>query len=442
MTIYEADWICPVSSAPIPNGSIAVENGRITPLPVGEERRAIGAPGEGHNRVTFSGCAIIPGFVNAHTHIELTILRGFIEDLPFSEWIPKLTRAKYQQLTRDDMLASARLGCLEMVRAGVICLGEVMDLGTAWQAMHEFGLQGIAYQEVFGPSEGQLNGAMDDLQKKIEAYRPAQTETLQIGVSPHAPYTVSEKLYQAVSRYAGQEGLRLTTHIAESADEGMFVRWGAGTFAERWRERGIPLTPAGCSPVAYLDKMGLLRPETLLVHMIDIEDADFQLLRDKQPAVVHCPKSNAKLAHGIARIREIRETGIPVGLGSDSVASNNVVDMFEEMRTAIFQQRGRTQQLDALGAQAAFRMATLDGAECLGLSKYLGSLDPGKRADFVVVDLNDPAVQPVYDPIATMVYSASRRNIRATFIGGREIKAESTELVRECAAAAERLRER
>jgi cytosine/adenosine deaminase-related metal-dependent hydrolase len=435
MTIYEADWVCPISSPPVRNGSLAVENGRIVPLPLGEAGQR---PGEG---LKFPGCAIIPGFVNAHTHLELTIMRGFLDEQSFSEWIPKLTRAKYQQLSREDMLASARLGCAEMLRAGVTCLGEVMDLGTAWDAMREFGLQGIAYQEVFGPATPQAGEALAGLMKKIDAYRPAQTETLRIGVSPHAPYTVSATLYEAVNRYAEREHLRMTAHIAESEDEGMFVRWGAGVFAERWTQREIPIEPAGCSPVAYIDRLGLLRPEMLLVHAIDLEDADLEILRQKRPSLAHCPKSNAKFGHGTARLREIRETGITIGLGTDSVASNNVVDMFEEMRAAIFQQRSRAQNMDALDAHTAFRMATIGGAECLGLSQHLGSLETGKRADFVVVDLNDPAVQPVYDPISAMVYSASRHNVRATFIGGREVRIDAHDLIKQCAAAALNLRE-
>src|SRR5437870_1419899 len=215
MTIYEADWLCPISSSPTRNGKFAVDNGKIVPLPLGEGGRAReararaerkrdsaqpqetvealikGAPGEGHNLVTFPGCAIIPGFVNAHSHLELTILRGFLEDLSFTDWIPRLTRTKYQHLTRDELLASASLGCVEMIRAGVTCLGEVMDLGTAWQAMRQFGLQGIAYQEVFGPAESQADEAIADLQQKIDAYRPAQPDTLRVGVPPHAPYTAS-----------------------------------------------------------------------------------------------------------------------------------------------------------------------------------------------------------------------------------------------------------
>ncbi len=428
MTIYEADWICPVSSPPIPNGSLAVENGRI----------AKAGPGD---RVAFPGCAIIPGFVNAHTHLELTILRGYLDKLPFTDWIPRLTHAKYNILSRADMLASARLGVVEMLRSGVTCVGEVMDLGTAWEAMREFGLQGIAYQEVFGPAESQAMEAMAGLREKIKTCRRDESETLRVGVSPHAPYTVSARLYRDVNELVRREDLRLTTHIAESEAEGAFVRWGGGIFAERWTARGIPVEPPGCSPLAYLDRLGLLRPETLIVHAVDLEDEDFEILRDKQPALAHCPKSNAKLAHGIAQLPRIRETGIPLGLGTDSVASNNVVDMFEEMRAAVFQQRGQTKRFDSLDADIVFRMATLGGAECLGLAHQLGSLEVGKRADFVVVDLNDPAVQPVYNPIQAMVYSACRNNVRATYISGREVRVDAGDLVRECKAIAKRLEE-
>jgi cytosine/adenosine deaminase-related metal-dependent hydrolase len=427
MTIYEADWVCPISSAPVRSGRLAVRKGKIVDLPA--EAEAV----SGNDTVRFPGCAIIPGFVNAHTHLELTVLRGFLDNLPFAEWIPRLTRAKYQVLSRDDLLMSARLGAVEMLRAGVTCLGEVMDIGTSWDAMCEFGLQGVVYQEVFGPAVDQADEALRGLMQKVDHYRLEETETRRVGVSPHAPYTVSSRLYRLVDEYARREHLCIAAHIAESMDEGLFLRSGAGIFAERWRQRGIPVEPPCCSPVEYLHRLGLLRPETLLIHAIDLEESDFELLRGHMPAVVHCPKSNAKLAHAVARIPEIRETGVPLSLGTDSVASNNVIDMFEEMRAAIFQQRGRTQNLDALNAHTAFRMATLGGAESLGLADYLGSLDAGKRADFVVVDLNDPAVQPVYDPIEAMVYSASRRNVRATYIAGRERPTDSSELLREIA---------
>src|SRR5262249_48650895 len=156
----------------------------------------------------------------------------------------------YEVLSLADMLRSAELGAMEMVLAGVTCLGELMDLGTAWQAMREFGLQGIAYQEVFGPATSQAGEALAGLIRKVGSCRRDETDTLRIGISPHAPYTVSTALYQAVNEYAEHERLPLSTHIAESQDEGMFVRFGAGVFAERWSQRGIPVEPPGCSPLA------------------------------------------------------------------------------------------------------------------------------------------------------------------------------------------------
>jgi cytosine/adenosine deaminase-related metal-dependent hydrolase len=429
MRIYSADWICPASSAPIRGGRLVVEGGRVQAI----------LPATSPSDVDFPGCVIIPGFVNAHSHIELTILRGYLDRLLFTDWISRLTHIKYKVLTRDDVLASARLGAIEMLRAGVTCLGEVMDLGTAWDAMQEFDLQGVAYQEVFGPAVGQAEESIVELKARIETYRQQETSTRRIGVSPHAPFTVSAKLYRCVNEYAESEHLQLTTHIAESRAEGEFVRSGRGVFAERWAVRGIPVEPRGCSPVAYLDRLGLLRPSMLLVHAIDLEDSDLELLREKRPAVVHCPKSNAKLAHGIARLTDIRDSGVVLGLGTDSVASNNVVDMFEEMRAAVFQQRSRTGRLEALDAATVFHMATLGGAECLGLQEHVGSLDVGKRADFVVVDLNEPAVQPIYDPIETMVYSASRHNVRATYVGGREVTVDSTGLLQDICRIAERI---
>ena len=434
MTIFEADWICPVSVPPIRNGSLAVADGTIAGV-------GIEAAAGGDTHIRFPGCALIPGFVNAHAHLELTVMRGFLEDIPFDTWIQRLTRAKYEQLSRDEVIQSARLGAIEMLVAGVTCIGEVMDLGVSWQAMQEFGLQGIAYQEVFGPADAHNDEALAGLQAKINRFRRDETETLRVGVSPHAPYTVSSKLFRNVNDYARREGLRLTTHIAESREEGLFVRNGEGPFAERLRKRGIAVTPAGCSPIAYLDRLGLVHPEMLLIHAVDIDDTDLEILRSKRPAVVHCPKSNAKLAHGIARVTDMKKTGVCIGLGTDGVVSNNVIDMFEEMRSAIFQQRARTQKWNALDAYTAFRMATLSGAECLGLEKHVGSLDVGKRADFVVVNLNDPAMHPIYDPIQAMVYSASRQNVRATYIGGREITADAGDIMREFESIPKRLSE-
>jgi 5-methylthioadenosine/S-adenosylhomocysteine deaminase len=433
MTVYEADWICPVTSEPIHDGAIAVEGGRITRIGAAKEIA-------GTHRVQYAGCAIIPGFVNAHAHLELTILRGLLENIPFLQWIQRLTHIKYQVLTRDDLKVSAQLGAIEMLRAGVTTVAEVMDVGTGWEAMREFGLQGIAYQEVFGPAESVAAESMKGLVSKVDRYRTEESSTMKIGVSPHAPYTVSRPLYESVRDYARKECLRMTAHLAESRDETGFVRDGAGPFAAAHAKRGIEVTPRRCMPVAYMDSLELLGPDMLLVHCVEANERDMDRLRDTGTFVVHCPKSNAKLGNGTARIHDMLGQGVRISLGTDSVASNNVIDMFEEMRAAIFQQRTLTGRIDSMTASTALKMATIEGAHCLGLEDQLGSLDPGKRADFAVVDLSPPATQPVFDPVESMVYSASRADVRSVFLSGREVSLDDSEVLKDVQRVARKLR--
>jgi 5-methylthioadenosine/S-adenosylhomocysteine deaminase len=433
MTVYEADWICPATSEPIHHGAIAVEGGRI--ISIGTAKEIAGS-----HRVQYAGCAIIPGFVNAHAHLELTILRGLLENIPFLQWIQRLTHIKYQILTRDDLKLSAQLGAIEMLRAGVTTIAEVMDVGAGWEAMWEFGLQGIAYQEVFGPAESIVAESMKGLVDKVDRYRTRESTARKIGVSPHAPYTVSRPLFEAVRDYARKTGLRMTAHVAESRDETGFVRDGAGPFAAAHTKRGIEVTPRRCMPVAYMDSLGLLGPDMLLAHGVETNERDLDRLRETGTFVVHCPKSNAKLGNGTARIHDMLERGVRVSLGTDSVASNNVIDMFEEMRAAIFQQRTLTGRIDAMTAADAFKMATIEGAHCLGLQDQLGSLEPGKRADFAVIDLSLPSTQPVYDPVESMVYSASRADVRSVFTGGREVSLDDTEVLKEVQRVAGKLR--
>jgi 5-methylthioadenosine/S-adenosylhomocysteine deaminase len=315
-----------------------------------------------------------------------------------------------------------------------------MDVGTGWEAVLEFGLQGIVYQEAFGPADSSAEQALRELKSKVDALRMRETETLRLGVSPHAPYTVSTALYRGTADYARSTRLPMAAHIAESREEVLFVRDGAGTFEEGLKNRGIQVTPRHCLPVAYLDSLGLLGPAMLLIHAVEIDERDLRRIAETGTSVAHCPKSNAKLGHRIARLTEMRAAGVPVGLGTDSVASNNVVDMFEEMRAAVFHQRILSGTIDVMTAADAFRMATLDGARSLRLDRHLGSLEPGKRADFVVVDLSRAATQPVYDPIETMVYSASRADVKATFIGGKEVSVDDSEVLKNVAEIAEGLR--
>jgi 5-methylthioadenosine/S-adenosylhomocysteine deaminase len=402
MIAYQADWICPATSPPIKNAFLVVDGKRITA--VGTEQIPPGT-----ERVAFPGCAILPGFVNAHAHLELTLFRGLLDNLSFPDWIRRLTRMKYEMCTQDALRASARLGAVEMLRAGVTTVGEVMDVPVGWEAMLEFGLQGVAYQEVFGPAEATAAEALRGLREKVEHHRKQETVTQRVGLSPHAPFSVSPTLYEGVGEYARQEGLRMTAHIAESPDETLFVRQGAGPFAEFHRRRGIEVIARGCSPVAHLDRLGLLGPDMLLIHAIETDAEDHERIHAHGGFVVHCPKSNAYLGHRIAPVAAMRERAIPVALGTDSVASNDAFDMFGEMRAVVEQQ--------GLGHDEALRMATIEGARALGLEKELGSLEAGKRGDFSVVSLRETAD----DPVKRIVMWGQPGDVRLTFLGGREV---------------------
>jgi cytosine/adenosine deaminase-related metal-dependent hydrolase len=388
---------------------MAVEGGRI--VQVGPATTVPGA-----DRTRHPGCILIPGFVNTHTHLELAIFHGLLENLAFGDWIAKLVRIKYGTLDRDALRASARLGAIEMLQAGVTGVGEVMEAGAGWEAMLEFGLHGVAYQEVFGPAEDVAAEALAGLRGKVAAHRRRETETQRIGVSPHAPYTVSKRLYEGVRDYARAEKLPMTAHIAESSEETQFVRDGRGHFADAHRKRGIAVTARNLSPVAYLDSVGLLGPDMLMVHVIEAEERDLHRILDSGSFVSHCSRSNQKLGHGVARVAEMRRLGIPVSIGSDSTASNDSIDMFAEMRLALVQQ--------GVSADDVFRMTTLEGARALGFDHLMGSLERGKLANFVLVESRGP----VADPVGWMIKSGDRDCVKATFIGGAAVGVDGSEI--------------
>ena len=409
MIAYKADWICPITSGPVQGGVLLVEGSRI--VGVAETRDHPGV-----EYLEYPGCAIIPGFVNTHTHLELALFHGFLDKLSFADWISELVRIKYGHCTPDVLKMSAQLGAMEMLKTGVTAVGEVMDAGTGWDAMLEFGLQGIAYQEVFGPDDAVALEALKGLRGKVDGYLARQTPNQRIGVSPHAPYTVSRSLFEGVRDYARRDGLRMTAHIAESHDETLFVRQGAGAFGTRHRKRNIRVTPRGCSPVAYLDSLGMLGEDMLLVHAIETDAADIRRIHETGSYVAHCPKSNMFFGHGIAPVAEMHGQGVCVTLGTDSAASNDGMDMFAEMRVVKAQQH--------LGFQDVFRMATIEGAQALGMEDVVGSLEAGKRADFVVVRLKDSRG----DPFEEMVRFAEVADVKATYLGGREAAVDDKEL--------------
>lgn len=415
-TIYRARWVLPVATPPLRDGAVWVDGeGRI--VAVGPAASL--EPPEGVLLEELGQAVLLPGLVNVHAHPELAMFRGALEELPFRDWILRLVGAKRAALSAADHADAARWTAVEAIRAGITTLGATEASGAAAAALDEAGLRGVVYQEVFGPDPAHADAAMAGLQRAVEALRAGRSDRVRIGVSPHAPYTVSDALYRRVAEYAAAESLPLALHVAESAAERALVREGGGDFAPGLRARGIATPPRGRSTVEMLDRLGVLALRPLLIHCVDVDDEDVRRIAATGSRVAHCPIANAKLGHGVAPLIALREAGAAVGLGTDSVGSNNRLDMLEEARFAALLQRAERRDPSLLSAAELLRLCTIDGARALGLEEEVGTLEPGKAADLCAVSLAAPHVVPVHDPVSALFHAARGSDVVLTAVQGR-----------------------
>lgn len=418
-TLYTASWVLPISSAPIRDGAVLVNAGRIECA--GAASAMTFSPGAVRT-VALGNVALMPGLVNAHSHLELTLLRGFLEGLDFRDWLRTLTTVRRDLMSDDVLLDASRAGIREALRNGITCLADTTESGTPLIAMREYGVRGVGYLEVFGPDPSQCEDAIVDLSARVRAARAQDTTLVRVGVSPHAPYTVSRDLFAATAALSRRESLPMAVHVAESAAETMLVRDGAGAFADRLRARNIAVAPQAESPIALLEATGVLAVQPLLIHVIQVDDGDLQRIAGAGASIVHCPISNAKLGHGIAPLDRMLAHGIRTGLGTDSVASNDRMDLLGEARQATLLHSLRSGAPDALSAHAALALATRGGAEALGLGSRIGTLDVGKDADLVAFPLNHDDAQPLFDPAVALVHVLAGK-VEATLVTveGREL---------------------
>jgi cytosine/adenosine deaminase-related metal-dependent hydrolase len=416
MTRYHARWIVPVSAPPIANGTLIERGGRIEWVGPRAEAPTVS---ESDEEIDVGDAMLLPGLVNAHCHLELTAMRGFLDGLSFREWILRLTSARRAVLTEEALLDAARLGVEEGVRAGVTTFADTGDSGAGFDAMLERGVRGICYREVFGPDPARCDHAIAELRSKFETMRGRETPLVRVGLSPHAPYTVSDPLYRATAALARELEAPVAVHIAESALETELVVEGAGAFADGLRGRGIAVAPRARSPIALLHALGVLDVDPLLIHCVRADDADIRMIADHRCAVAHCPASNARLAHGIAPLTELLAAGVDVGLGSDSVASNDRMDLLDEARQALLFATACSHDVGALTAAKALELATLGGARALRLEREIGSLDVGKAADLAVFPLAAHGRGPTHDPVAAAVLALAGTPVSLVAVAGR-----------------------
>ena len=425
-TLYSARWVLPISSPAIGDGAIAVAVDRI--VSVGPRATLREQFPEATIR-DLGESAIIPGLVNAHSHLELTVMRGFLEAeaSDFFAWLKKLTRARLDRMTADDLNVSAAWGACEAARAGVTCVADASDSALqSMNALRDVGLRSIVYQESFGPDPRLAEENFAKLKTKIAGLRERETSLVSCGVSPHAPYTVCGPQLEMISRFASDEKLPLMMHAAETEMEVSLLRDGSGPFADGLRSRGIDWRAPGVSTIQYLNDHGVLGTKPLLAHCIHVDEADLETISKTETRVAHCPKSNAKLSHGVAPFGKMVAKAIAVGLGSDSVASNNTCDLLEEARFALLLARSERVAKDdegnrGLSCDDVLHAATLGGARALGLEGQIGELKEGLQADFAVVSLDGAHQVPSYAAAETLIFASSGRDVTLTVVAGREV---------------------
>lgn len=382
---------------PIPDGVVQWAGREITYAGC-----ASGAPEGPVDRVIDgSDCLLMPGLINAHTHLAMTLFRGFADDMPLKPWLEERIWPAEKKLVADDVYWGTRLGVLELLRGGCTCLNDMYHYDqTAAQAADDGLIRAC-------PS-GVMLGFFDDpfgmLERAVEFgvhIREQGHSRLHPMLGPHAPYTCQPALLERVLQEAVAHDLPLHIHVAETRRE----------YDDSRREHGL-------SPVQYLDSLGFFQVKTALAHCVWLDDRDIEILAERQAGVVHCPSSNLKLGSGFARVPDLLAAGAVVGIGTDGAASNNNLDMFEEIHLAALIHKGNTGDPTVVPARRALEMATRDSAKALSIDHLVGTLEAGKRADLVLVSGAAPHMKPVHNICSHLVYSAGASDVRMTVVDG------------------------
>jgi 5-methylthioadenosine/S-adenosylhomocysteine deaminase len=418
--LLTARYVLPVATPHIVNGAVLVKDDKIVEIGEFEELRRL-HPDEPVR--DFGLAALMPGFIDLHTHLEYTAMRGLVDDLPYSEW-------KLQVMQKEGLFAaqdwddSARLGALEALQSGITTVADITETGFSGMAAQASGLRAIIYREVATMDKRKVAEVMERASEDIAAWRESfDADRLTVGIAPHAPYSCHPELFKRVAEYAS-DGTMVAIHLAGSVEEYEFVKYGSSMLATDVRETYDSEAPAwlptGVSPVRYVLQWGLFDvPNIMAVHCTQVGDDDIAVLSEKDVSIAHCPRCEAKLAMGVAPLEKFLRSGIRVGLGTDSPAASNSMDVFEEMRLGLLVQRATLGEDRFMSARQFVKMATLDAARVLGLDDRLGSLEPGKQADIIAVDLSKSHQIPTHYPYSALVHTANQENVLTTMVAGK-----------------------
>ena len=401
-----ARWVVPVepTGVVLDHHTVLIEDSRISAILPSAQWRSPGAHVEELHCVEH---ALIPGFVNAHTHAAMSLFRGMADDRPLLDWLENhIWPAEARAINREFVRDGTRLAAAEMLLGGTTCFNDMYFFGDeAAAAAIEAGIRAMIGMIVIGfPSAWAAD--VDEYFRKGQAVHDKFRDhpLITSAFAPHAPYTVDDAALRRIAVLAEELDVPVHMHVQETKDE---------------VERAIAMS--GVRPLRRLQGLGLITPRLLGVHMTCLDTDELDLLAVSGTTVVHCPESNLKLASGFCPVAELLARGVNVACGTDGAASNNDLDMLSEIRTASLLAKGVAGDPCVLPAAQALRMATYNGALALGLERSIGSIEVGKQADLVAIDLGDLRARPVYDPVSQIIYSGHRDQIAQVWVGGRRV---------------------
>ena len=387
-------------------GALAIKGDTITA--VGPEKELSPLESTAREILDAQGGAVLPGLINTHTHAAMTLFRGLADDLPLKTWLEEIIfPAESRFVNPDSVYWGSLLACAEMILSGTTtCADGYFCMDGSVKAMDESGMRGVLGQ---GVVDFPAPGIPDPTANISEALRFVEkwggfSSRIEPGIFCHSPYTCSPDTIRTVKEICRGEQVLFFIHAAETLEEVSLIK-----------------SRYGKTPIRHLDNLRILDPQTVIAHAIYVDSEEIELLAQTRTAVAHCPESNMKLASGIAPVVEMLNKGVLVGLGTDGCASNNDLDLLKEMDTAA--KLGKVRYLDptVMDARTVLRMATIEGARVLGLEKEIGSIEIGKKADIIFLDLNRPHLIPCYDPFSLMVYSAQGSDVHSVMIEGRMV---------------------
>lgn len=404
--ILNPRWVIPVEPAGevLEGHSVVVRDGRIAALlPTALALESFSAP----KVVELPRHALLPGFVNVHTHAAMSLFRGLADDLPLRTWLEQhIWPAEARWADREFVRDGTRLAVAEMLLAGTTCFNDMYFFpDEVAAAALEAGIRATVGMIVIGFPSAWARDTREYFEHGLAVHdRYRDHPLIRTAFAPHAPYTVDDDALRRVAVLAEELDVPVHMHVHETA-----------------AEVADAIAATGLRPLVRLERLGLLSERLLAVHMTQLEDDEYALLANAGVSVAHCPESNLKLASGFCPLGRLAAAGVNCALGTDGAASNNDLDMLGEMRTAALLAKAVAGDPCAVPAHAALAMATLNGARALGLEQEVGSLVAGKRADMVAMDLGGLRAQPVYDPVSQIVYAGHRDQVTDVWVGGRRI---------------------